>query len=441
MTVSQKPLSIAIVGGGIAGVTLTIALLKHCPHISITLYESATAFGEIGAGVGFEPVMVRTMELIDPRIKAAFEKCTKGNTVTDPPRWFTVRVGDRRKVVDGVEGNIVLKNEERAVRLDEELFVMPARRGPRGGVHRAHFLDELVKLVPDGVAKFRKTLVDVTEAEDGSGDAILHFEDGSKVQHSAVLGCDGIKSRTRRVVLGDADATSAVFSGKYAYRGLIPMAKAVEIFGNINPKESQMFMGYHKHVLTFPIANGTILNVVAFSSRPTWNEKQWVVQTSREDMLEDYEGWSCVVVDIMRNLQKPDIWALFNHPPAATYYSSKPLVCLIGDAAHASTPHQGAGAGMCIEDVYILSQLLSACQSRKDFERAFSAYDELRRPRSQKLVKTSREAGMLWEFEGDNVGDDLEILESHAKKRMDWIWDHEIVDDLQRAVKLLKAEA
>ena len=43
------------------------------------------------------------------------------------------------------------------------------RKGPRGGVHRAHFLDELVKLVPDGIAQFQKRLQDVTEAEDGSG--------------------------------------------------------------------------------------------------------------------------------------------------------------------------------------------------------------------------------------------------------------------------------
>lgn len=167
----QPKLSLAIIGGGIAGLTLTIALLKHAPHISITLYESASAFGEIGAGVGFEPVMVRTMERIDPRIAAAFGKCSKGNTATEPPRWFTVRVGDQRKVVGDSKDGVVLKKgpDKKKIRLGEELFVMPARRGPRGGVHRAHFLDELVKLVPDGIAQFRKRLQDITEAEDGSG--------------------------------------------------------------------------------------------------------------------------------------------------------------------------------------------------------------------------------------------------------------------------------
>jgi salicylate hydroxylase len=158
-------------------------------------------------------------------------------------------------------------------------------------------------------------------------------------------------------------------------------------------------------------------------------------------MLEDYKHWSPTVVSIMQNLEKPDIWALFNHLPASTYYSTKPLICLVGDAAHASTPHQGAGAGMCIEDVYILSQLLAQCSTRSDIEKAVQAYDAVRRPRSQRLVKTSREAGMLWEFEGEGVGDDLENLELNATQRMDWIWDHEIAGDLTLAMKIMKAEA
>jgi salicylate hydroxylase len=146
--------NVAVVGGGIAGVLLTIALLKQCPHFKITLYESASAFGEIGAGVGFQPVMVRTMALIDPRIAAAFGKCIQGNEESDPPIWFTVRVSDERK---------------KDVRTGEEVFKIPSRKGPRGGVHRAHLLDELVRLIPDGIAVFGKRVVDVQKAGDASG--------------------------------------------------------------------------------------------------------------------------------------------------------------------------------------------------------------------------------------------------------------------------------
>ncbi|RAR09266.1 mannitol 1-phosphate dehydrogenase [Stemphylium lycopersici] len=371
----KDALDLAIVGGGIAGVTLAIGLLTRSPNMHITLYESASAFGEIGAGIGFEPVMVRTMGLIDPRIATAYKRCNQGNTMTEPPRWLTLSVGDERK---------------KGVKMGEEIFYMPARRGPRGGVHRAHFLDELVKLIPKGIAQFKKRLTNVTEAEDGSGDALLHFADGTTTQHHAVLGCDGTKSRTRSIVLGDSEASQAVFSGKYAY-------------------------------------------LVAFSSRPTWEEPGWVVQASRDDMLNDFKHFSPTVRAIIENVQKPDIWALFDHPHASTYYATKPLVCLVGDAAHASTSHQAGGAGMGIEDVFILSELLSQCSAKSDIKKAFHAFDELRRPRSQKMVKTSREAGMMWDFEGEGIGDDLEALKHNASSMLDWVWDYEILDDLTRA--------
>lgn len=92
---------------------------------------------------------------------------------------------------------------------------------------------------------------------------------------------------------------------------------------------------------------------------------------------------------------------------------------------------------MCIEDVYILSHLLSGCRTKEDLPAVFKAYDAVRRPRSQKLVKTSREAGMLWEFEGEGVGDDLEAFEENAVNRMDWIWDHHITEDLEHAKSLV----
>lgn len=155
-------------------------------------------------------------------------------------------------------------------------------------------------------------------------------------------------------------------------------------------------------------------------------------------MLEDFKHWSPTVVKLMENMQKPNIWALFNHPPAPTYYSTKPLICLVGDAAHASTPHQGSGAGMCIEDVWILSQVLSQCHTRDDIAKAFRAYDAVRRPRSQKLVKTSREAGMLWDFEGEGVGEDLDAFELNAVERMGWIWDYNIAEDLEIALETMK---
>ena len=73
----SKPFSIAVVGGGIAGLTFTLALLKQ--RVPVTLYEAASQFGEIGAGVSFGPNALRAMSLISPYVYEGFERVATHN--------------------------------------------------------------------------------------------------------------------------------------------------------------------------------------------------------------------------------------------------------------------------------------------------------------------------------------------------------------------------
>ena len=207
-----------------------------------------------------------------------------------------------------------------------------------------------------------------------------------------------------------------------------------------------MFFGYHGHLLTFPVEKGETLNgkplsvlvklllgptriVVAFNSRETWDNPAWVVTTSKEEMEIDYIHWGPTVKTIISAMQKPDIWALFNHLPASSFFKNR--VCLLGDAAHATTPHQGAGAGMCIEDSLILSILMKEANSVEDLKTVFKVYDDVRRPRTLKNVETSREAGRLYDFELE--GDNLDKIEQNFSKRMRWIWDVDLQKEIEMA--------
>jgi salicylate hydroxylase len=138
-------------------------------------------------------------------------------------------------------------------------------------------------------------------------------------------------------------------------------------------------------------------------------------------------------------MEKPDVWALFDHPPAATYYKGR--FALLGDAAHASTPHQGAGAGQAIEDAFVLSNLLGQVNSVEEIEKAFHAYDAVRRPRSQKVVATSRDAAKVYQFEDEKLGTDLDLIKWALEMRYNWIWDEDLPTQLQKAEDIMRMKA
>jgi salicylate hydroxylase len=285
--VQQNPFHVAVCGGGIGGLCLTIGLLRQ--KVSCKLYEAAPAFAEIGAGVSFGPNSTRAMKLIDPQIVKSFENCwTINGSQKKKDTWFDFRTGQ-----DG------WTREGTPAAADIHVADVKIAEVGQNSVHRAHFLDELVKLVPAEVPEFGKRVKDISEE---SGKMVLTFEDGTTAKADAVIGCDGIKSRVRKILLGDGhEAANAVFSGKYAYRGLIPMEVAVDALGDELARNSQMYMGHHGHVLTFPIEKGKTLNVVAFKAKldGKWESETWITSSSREEMLADFENWGDKVTRIV----------------------------------------------------------------------------------------------------------------------------------------------
>jgi salicylate hydroxylase len=416
---TQKQWDVAIIGGGIAGMALAIGLINQ--KIPVTVYESAHHFGEIGAGVAFGPNARKAMELLDPRVYEALQRIATYNQSENKKNiWLDFKFGQ------DIGPNMQAGKEYHSVECP----------GSQAAVHRAQFMEELVKLVPDDVGRFGKKFI---RLEDLGAEGIrLHFQDGTTATHSAVVGADGIHSEVRKCVLGPENPESfPVFSQKYCHRGLVPMDKAIEALGEESAMNGKVYTGKGGHIITFPVQQGKTMNMVGISSREKWDSDDWVLKTSKDDLFSDYKGWSGTVQKIIGLLENTDIWALFDSPPTSTYYKKR--ICIIGDAAHATTPHQGAGAGMAIEDAYVLSNLLGEVKSPNSIEAAFKAFDAVRRERTQKLVSTSRDASHLWDTEDLSMWEDLGKVRDTINARMDWIWNEDLTAEVEKGKNLIRA--
>ena len=395
------------------------------PISSTDDHPAAPSFAEIGAGVSLGPNAARAMKLIDPAIHAGFLRCATNNGWDDRKNfWFSFRKGEVATSDDSEFGT--------------RFFDLWCETG-QSSVHRARYLDELVALVPKEIAHFGKRL---EEVEDKGDYVELRFADGTTAKHDALIGCDGIKSKVRQAVLGaDHPAANAVFTGKYAYRGLIPMDSAAALLGDELARNSQMYLGRGGHVLTFPIEHGKTMNVVAFSTKDDmkWDDPEWVKPLDRQAMERDFEGWVPAVGKILSLMGQPDMWALFNHLPAPTYFKNR--ICVLGDAAHASTPHNGAGAGQAIEDALCMSRVMAHVYSSENLPRAFAAFDKVRRPRSQRQVKQAYESGWLYDLQGEGIGEDWEKVKERLATKQKWIWEHDLEGDVAEALKVYQGES
>ena len=86
-------------------------------------------------------------------------------------------------------------------------------------------------------------------------------------------------------------------------------------------------------------------------------------------------------------------YSQWHHKKTSTY--NKGRVCIIGDAAHATTPWQGSGTGIAIEDAMILSHLLWNTPSANAIDLAFETFTEVRKDRCQHVIDSSERTGKI----------------------------------------------
>ena len=203
----------------------------------------------------------------------------------------------------------------------------------------------------------------------------VSFSDGSQCHYDLVVGADGIFSKVRDMLF--PDAVKPRFTGQSSWRILCDRPAGFD--------RGEIFLG-HRHLAGLTACSPDKCYVFMLNIDPdrTWIEPEDFPATVRE-LLADFGGNLTAIREAVSSdtpvVYRPLESAL--QPPPW----HKGRVLLIGDAAHATTPHLASGAGIAVEDALVLREELAACDG--DIEAGFAAFTNRRFERCKLVVDSS----------------------------------------------------
>jgi salicylate hydroxylase len=350
----MKNLNIALVGGGIAGLTAAIALVKSGQQVS--LYEAAPAWGEVGAGITLAPNAMRGLDYIgvgEAIVASGIEPTTQ--KIGHWQSGETLLAVDRSKTREQYSSAYVY-------------------------IHRADLHQILVAEAQQAGVKIH--LAKALSRVDYAGEkTVLHFADSHSAKAGLIIGSDGLKSQVRQLF----DPVAPHFTGHIAFRALAPATPEIQHLIS----QPGMHIGPGKMVVRYPLRKGKLLNLVFFARQEGWTEDGWSIPADLQELKALYGDW-CDDIQTLINAIKPGTlfkWAINAHSPL-THWSLSDKVTLIGDAAHAMTPFLGQGAATGIEDAVMLARVL---EDADQVETALQRYEAARYERTTFIQTESNE--------------------------------------------------
>ena len=391
---NPRPREVAIVGGGIGG--LTLALCLRATGQRPRVFERAPALMEAGAGIQLSPNACRVMQALG--LEPALRR------LAFAPEALELR--------DGVSGRRVFSIPTR----------QPAWGAPYLHLHRADLVRVLERALTDGTPSVLRTGADVTSLRETDGGVALDVG-GEAIEADVVIGADGIHSTVRHALFGDAHAQ---FTGQLAWRATVP----VERLGrHAPPPTACVWAGGGRHAVTYRVRSGREANFVGVVERNDWQGESWTEPGTREQALADFKGWRPEITTLIDAADRHDRWALHDRPPLPQWHRGP--IGLLGDACHPVLPFLAQGAAMAIEDAWVLAALLS---QDLPTDVALAAYASARRERVRRVYEGARSNATLFHLGRSprragtrlalRIGNGL--LPGVARGRLDWLYGEDV---------------
>lgn len=348
-----------VVGGGPAGLTAAIALRSRGADVDLVEATAEAAILGTGLSLGGAPLRaLSAIGLAERCVQAGFGSST---LTIGTSGGEVVRVVDRPRLngPDHPSAVGIMRPALHAVLWEEML---------RCGTH-----------VRRGVT--------VRALTQHAGGVEVVGSDEVRARYDLVVGADGLRSTTREMVFGDAE--QPWFTGQRVWRATFPRPPEVTggamYYGPVNKagltpvSTTQMYMFLVENI---PVPERPPRDRLAELLRAQLAGYGGLIGTLREQITDD------------RRVDCRPLYALLLSPP---WYRGR--VVLIGDAAHSTTPHLAAGAGLAIEDAVVLAEEVT---SDRPVEEALTRFMTRRYERCRVVVENSLQLGE-WEKRPDDA--------------------------------------
>lgn len=344
---SSSPSRALIAGGGIAGLATALAFQQR--GWDVRVFEQAEALREVGAGIQLSPNGMKVLRALGLE-RAVLERGFL-------PEALEMRMGESGRKV----------------------FSLPIRtaapyrwRAPYVHIHRADLIDILAGALSERAPDALRLGAAVESVSDDG--KTLTLKGGERVEGSAVLAADGLRSALRRQVFG---LQPARYTGMIAWRATVPLAALGEA---APPPTACVWAGEGRHVVTYHLSRRGLVNVVGVVEQVLDDPAaldSWQTEGRREDALDDFAGWDPVITRLFAAAPNLSRWALFDRPASPDWVAGS--MALVGDAAHPMLPTFAQGACQGLEDAWAVAALASGSASIPE---ALSRYAALRQPRT-----------------------------------------------------------
>ncbi|MCX7565298.1 FAD-dependent monooxygenase [Sulfitobacter sp. F26169L] len=339
-----------VIGAGIGGLAASIALARR--GVAVTVIEQATAIREVGAGLQISPNGLAVLRALGLSKRLAERGAVRGQAVV-------MRAYD---------------NDKDVARLD--LMRLPADQAYIF-MHRADLVDVLARSAREHNVTFQMG-TQVQSIIPGDTPQ-LTLTDNSRLRAELIVGADGIHSRAR-IALNGAD--NAFFTGQVAWRATVPNTVGHE---NV----AMVTMGPARHLVSYPLRGGRLINLVAVEERSDWAEEGWNHPDDPANLRAAFAGFCGMAGDMINAVEAPTLWGLHRHPVAPVWQRGG--VALLGDAAHPTLPFLAQGANMALEDAWVLADHVI-----KGGVAALPDYQSARVPRVKRVIKAAE--GNAWRY-------------------------------------------